>query len=46
MNGETEEVQEGSVSNRYLVGVLAPKMRSKNPEEPVEEAPEQQDNLA
>ena len=46
VNGETEEVQEGSVSNRYLVGVLAPKMRSKNPEEPVEEAPEQQDNLA
>ena len=45
-NGETEEVQEGSVINRYLVGVLAPKMRSKNPEEPVEEAPEQQDNLA
>ncbi|HEY9766905.1 MAG TPA: hypothetical protein V6C71_00165 [Coleofasciculaceae cyanobacterium] len=46
VNGETEEVQEGSVSNRYLVGVLAPKMRSKNPEEPLEEAPEQQDNLA
>ena len=46
VNGETEEVQEGSVSNRYLVGVLAPKMRSKNPQEPVEEAPEQQDNLA
>ena len=46
VNGEREEVQEGSVSNRYLVGVLAPKMRSKNPEEPVEEAPEQQDNLA
>ncbi len=46
VNGETEEVQEGSVSNRYLLGVLAPKMRSKNPEELVEEAPEQQDNLA
>ena len=46
VNGETEEVQEGSVSNRYLVGVLAPKIRSKNPEEPTEEAPEQQDNLA
>lgn len=46
VNGETEEVQERSVSNRYLVGVLAPKIRSKNPEEPVEEVPEQQDNLA
>jgi hypothetical protein len=46
VNGETEEVQEGSVSNRYLVGVLAPKMRSKTPEEPTEESPEQQDNLA
>ena len=49
VNGETEEVQERSVSNRYLVGVLAPKMRSKEPEEPgepVEETPEQQDNLA
>ena len=45
VNGETEEVQERSVSNRYLVGVLAPKIRSKNPEEPGEEA-EQQDNLA
>ena len=46
VNGEREEVQERSVSNRYLVGVLAPKIRSKNPEESVEEAPEQQDNLA
>lgn len=46
VNGETEEVQERSVSNRYLVGVLAPKIRSKTPEESVEEAPEQQDDLA
>ncbi|MDJ0898794.1 MAG: hypothetical protein QNJ55_08275 [Xenococcus sp. MO_188.B8] len=46
INGETEEVQEGSVSNRYLVGVLAPKIRSKNPEEPTEETPEQQDSFA
>ncbi|MGL5834093.1 MAG: DISARM system helicase DrmA [Waterburya sp.] len=46
VNGETEEVEEGSVSNRYLVGVIAPKIRSKNPEEPTEESPEQQDNLA
>jgi hypothetical protein len=46
VNGETEEVEERSVINRYLVGLLAPKIRSKNPEEPTEEAPEQQDNLA
>jgi hypothetical protein len=42
VNGEEEEVEEDSVSDRYLVGLLAPLHRNKTPEE----KPEQQDELA
>lgn len=42
VNGEEEEVEEDSVSDRYLVGLLAPLHRNKIPEE----KPEQQDELA
>ncbi|MEQ9355512.1 MAG: helicase-related protein [Coleofasciculus chthonoplastes F2-STO-03] len=41
VNGETEEIEESSVSDRYLIGLLAPLHRNKTPEE----KPEQQDEL-
>ena len=41
VNGEKEEINERKVSDRYLVGVLAPRFRNKDPEEEAE----QQDNL-
>jgi hypothetical protein len=41
-DGEYEEVDDTSVSERYLVGVLAPRIRKPT----VEELPEQQDEIA
>lgn len=41
-DGEYEEVDDGSVRERYLVGVLAPRIRKRT----VEELPEQQDEIA
>jgi hypothetical protein len=50
VQGEDEEVDEAHVTDRYLVGVLAPILRNKSVEiesEPaVEDSPEQQDSLA
>ncbi|MBO0350323.1 helicase, partial [Phormidium pseudopriestleyi FRX01] len=43
VNGETEEIDETRVTDRYLVGVLAPLFRNKGKEEAAEE---QQDELA
>jgi hypothetical protein len=44
--GEEEEIDENNVSDRYLVGLLAPLIRNKKPEEPSEDRPELQDELA
>jgi hypothetical protein len=49
--GEDEEVDEQSISERYLVGVLAPKIRNKDSksnesESNLEDLPELQDDLA
>jgi hypothetical protein len=47
--GEEEEIEEDSVSDRYLVGLLAPLIRNKNTDldkNNLEELPEQQDKLA
>jgi hypothetical protein len=44
--GEFEEVDESSLTERYLVGVIAPLIRSQKTEEPREDDPSQQDNLA
>jgi hypothetical protein len=44
--GEEEEIDENNVSDRYLVGLLAPLIRNKKPEEPTEDQPELQDELA
>ncbi|TVQ45919.1 MAG: helicase [Gloeocapsa sp. DLM2.Bin57] len=41
VEGETEEIEENRVSDRYLVGLLAPQKRT---EKTVEEQPETQDN--
>lgn len=51
-HGEEEEVDEGHVTDRYLVGVLAPNFRSKSvgaeaeAEAAIEDQPELQDNIA
>ena len=50
VGGEDEEIDEMNVSDRYLVGLLAPQIRNKkaqsNTEEiPTEDSPEQQDEL-
>ncbi|MCT7992563.1 DISARM system helicase DrmA [Laspinema olomoucense] len=42
VGGETEEIDENRVGDRYLVGVLAPLLRNKA----AEEGPEEQDDIA
>ncbi|MCW6038909.1 DISARM system helicase DrmA [Spirulina subsalsa FACHB-351] len=46
VNGEFEEVDESSLTERYLIGAIAPRHRNKQAEDPTEEDPAQQDPLA